>query len=107
MPGIQKILHATDFSENSQYAFQTACALARDNHANLLVLHVMMPSVSPLMQEPPPDPLRVRRIPGISGAIALAPTVGPADSCGASVGRRRPRGRDPSLDRGSCAATSS
>ena len=58
MPGIQKILHATDFSENSQYAFQTACALARDNHATLLVLHVMMPSVSPLMQAPLPDPLQ-------------------------------------------------
>jgi nucleotide-binding universal stress UspA family protein/quercetin dioxygenase-like cupin family protein len=58
MPDIQTILHPTDFSENSRYAFRTACALARDNHARLLVLHVMMPSVSPLMQGPPPDPLR-------------------------------------------------
>jgi len=58
MPAIQTILHPTDFSENSRYAFQTACALARDYHATLLVLHVMMPSVSPLMDEPPPDPLR-------------------------------------------------
>ena len=30
MPGIQTILHPTDFSENSRPAFQTACALARD-----------------------------------------------------------------------------
>jgi nucleotide-binding universal stress UspA family protein/quercetin dioxygenase-like cupin family protein len=58
VPGIQTILHPTDFSENSRYAFQTACALARDEHATLLVLHVMMPSVSPLMQELLPDPLR-------------------------------------------------
>ncbi len=58
MPGIQTILHPTDFSENSRPAFQTACALARDYHATLLVLHVMAPSVSPLMQGLPPDPLR-------------------------------------------------
>ncbi len=58
MPHIQTILHPTDFSENSRYAFQTACALARDNHATLLLLHVLMPSVSPLMQGPLPDPLR-------------------------------------------------
>jgi nucleotide-binding universal stress UspA family protein/quercetin dioxygenase-like cupin family protein len=58
MPSIQTILHPTDFSENSRYAFQTACALARPNQATLLVLHVMMPSVSPVFQPPPPDPSR-------------------------------------------------
>jgi nucleotide-binding universal stress UspA family protein/quercetin dioxygenase-like cupin family protein len=58
MPGIQTILHPTDFSENSGPAFQTACALARDYHAILYVLHVMEPSSSPLMQAPPPEPLR-------------------------------------------------
>jgi nucleotide-binding universal stress UspA family protein/quercetin dioxygenase-like cupin family protein len=58
MPGIQTILHPTDFSENSRHAFQTACALARDNHATLVLVHVMMPSVSPLIQESLPDPLR-------------------------------------------------
>jgi len=57
MPGIQTILHPTDFSENSRPAFETACALARDYHATLLVLHVMMPSVSPVQQGPLPDPL--------------------------------------------------
>ncbi len=46
MPSIQTILHPTDFSENSQCAFETACALARDYHATLLVLHVAMPSES-------------------------------------------------------------
>jgi nucleotide-binding universal stress UspA family protein/quercetin dioxygenase-like cupin family protein len=58
MPGIQMILHPTDFSENCRPAFQTACALARDYRATVLVLHVMMPSVSPLLQGPLPDPLR-------------------------------------------------
>jgi len=58
MPSIQTILHPTDFSDNSRYAFETACALARDYHATLLVLHVAMPSVSPLIEAPLPDPLR-------------------------------------------------
>ncbi len=58
MPGIQTILHPTDFSENSRPAFETACALARDYDATLLVLHVMMPSVSFVQEGPLPDPLR-------------------------------------------------
>jgi nucleotide-binding universal stress UspA family protein/quercetin dioxygenase-like cupin family protein len=58
MPGIQTIVHPTDFSENSQPAFQTACSLARDYDATLYVLHVMMPAVTVLMQGPPPNPLR-------------------------------------------------
>ena len=57
MPGIQTILHPTDFSENSLPAFQTACALARDYNASVVVLHVMMPSESPFMERPPPNPL--------------------------------------------------
>jgi nucleotide-binding universal stress UspA family protein/quercetin dioxygenase-like cupin family protein len=58
MLAIRKILHPTDFSQNSRYAFQSACALARDNRATLIVLHVMMPSVSAVLDHPPPDPLR-------------------------------------------------
>jgi nucleotide-binding universal stress UspA family protein/quercetin dioxygenase-like cupin family protein len=58
MPGIQNILHPTDFSENARHAFQSACALARDNKATLVILHVMMPSVSPVQEQPLPDPLR-------------------------------------------------
>jgi nucleotide-binding universal stress UspA family protein/quercetin dioxygenase-like cupin family protein len=58
MPSIQTILHPTDFSDNSQCAFEMACALARDSHATLLVLHVAMPSASPLFAAPPPDPSR-------------------------------------------------
>jgi nucleotide-binding universal stress UspA family protein len=37
---IRKILHATDFSESSSFAFRLACALARDYGARLVVLHV-------------------------------------------------------------------
>lgn len=37
---IKRILHATDFSERSGYAFRVACALARDYKAQLIVLHV-------------------------------------------------------------------
>jgi nucleotide-binding universal stress UspA family protein len=40
MLAIHKILHPTDFSRNSDYAFHMACALARDYGARLLVLHV-------------------------------------------------------------------
>ena len=69
MPGIQTILHPTDFSENSRPAFQAACALARESHATLLVLHVMMPSVSPLVQSPPPDPLRSAESQGSPGQL--------------------------------------
>jgi nucleotide-binding universal stress UspA family protein len=58
MPGIQTILHPTDFSANARPAFEMACALARDYHATLLVLHVMEPSVAPLLSAPPPDPRR-------------------------------------------------
>jgi nucleotide-binding universal stress UspA family protein/quercetin dioxygenase-like cupin family protein len=56
MPGIQKILHPTDFSDNARTAFESACCLARDNHATLVVLHVMMPAVSRVLQQPVPDP---------------------------------------------------
>jgi len=45
---IQTILHPTDFSERSGYAFQLACSLARDCGARLIVLHAMP---VPLVQE--------------------------------------------------------
>lgn len=37
---IRRILHPTDFSEQSNAAFELACALARDYLAELIVLHV-------------------------------------------------------------------
>src|SRR5262249_4647429 len=38
---VHTILHPTDFSEHSRYAFRLACALARDYGARLVVLHVV------------------------------------------------------------------
>jgi nucleotide-binding universal stress UspA family protein len=43
---IQNILHPTDFSERSEWAFRLACALARDYGSKLLVLHVSPPLVT-------------------------------------------------------------
>jgi nucleotide-binding universal stress UspA family protein len=37
---VHTILHPTDFSEHSEYAYRVACALARDYGARLVVLHV-------------------------------------------------------------------
>jgi nucleotide-binding universal stress UspA family protein len=56
---LQTILHPTDFSEHSDYAFRLACSLARDYGARLLVLHVMeWPSLSyaGVMTAPPAPP---------------------------------------------------
>jgi nucleotide-binding universal stress UspA family protein len=41
MLAIRKILHPTDFSERSEYAFRMAYSLARDHGSSLLVLHVV------------------------------------------------------------------
>jgi nucleotide-binding universal stress UspA family protein len=43
---IKTILHPTDFSKPSEYAFQVACSLARDYGAKLIVLHVDLPPVT-------------------------------------------------------------
>ena len=43
MLAIKTILYPTDFSEHSGYAFELACALARDYGARLIVLHVAEP----------------------------------------------------------------
>lgn len=40
------ILHATDFSEPAEQAFQLACALAQEHGARLIVLHVIQPLVA-------------------------------------------------------------
>jgi nucleotide-binding universal stress UspA family protein len=58
MPSIRTILHPTDFSENSRYAFQTACSLARDHDARLVLLHVMVPASAPLIDAPATDSSR-------------------------------------------------
>lgn len=44
---LRTILHPTDFSENSRYALDLACALARDYSARLILLHVL-PRAAPI-----------------------------------------------------------
>jgi nucleotide-binding universal stress UspA family protein len=41
---IRSILHPTDFSKNSEYAWHMACALARDYGARLLLAHAQPPA---------------------------------------------------------------
>jgi nucleotide-binding universal stress UspA family protein len=43
---LRTILHATDFSESSQFAFRLACSLARDHGARVVVLHVVPPPIA-------------------------------------------------------------
>lgn len=47
---VRTILYATDFSANSAFAFQLACALARDYAARLVILHAAGPSLGHLGQ---------------------------------------------------------
>jgi nucleotide-binding universal stress UspA family protein len=57
MLAVHTILHPTDFSERSQYAFGLACALARDYGARLIVLHVAgVPTVAYGEGVVPPNP---------------------------------------------------
>jgi nucleotide-binding universal stress UspA family protein len=41
MIAIRSILHPTDFSPRSEYAFRLACQLAKDHGATVTVLHVL------------------------------------------------------------------
>jgi nucleotide-binding universal stress UspA family protein len=57
---VRTILHPTDLSENSAYAFELACTLARDYGAHLIVLHIMerpAAEYSGVMTAPPPPGL--------------------------------------------------
>ena len=67
MLAVRTILHPTDFSDCSRYAFWLACALARDYGARLIVLHVAeWPALGSAGGEgvvapmPPPDPEALR-----------------------------------------------
>jgi nucleotide-binding universal stress UspA family protein len=74
---VRTILHATDFSPRSAYAFQIACALASDYAARLLVVHVYpFPSYGSLeMPMIVPDPAEIEA--GLSKQLAA---VRPADA---------------------------
>jgi nucleotide-binding universal stress UspA family protein len=54
---LRTILHPTDFSEPSAWAFRLACSLARDHGAGVHVFHVgREPVVCPLGGVVPPEP---------------------------------------------------
>jgi nucleotide-binding universal stress UspA family protein/quercetin dioxygenase-like cupin family protein len=55
MPAIKIILHPTDFSDSAEYAFLTACSLAKEHQARLILLHVVPPLVS-FLPESVPNP---------------------------------------------------
>jgi nucleotide-binding universal stress UspA family protein len=59
MTPIRTILHPTDFSPYSDYAFQVSCSLARDHGARIMVLHVQERPLlvyAGVMTPPPPPP---------------------------------------------------
>jgi len=59
---IRTILHPTDFSEGSAYAFRLAYAVARDSHARLILLHVFTPPMlisGEALLPPDPEVLKV------------------------------------------------
>lgn len=61
MLAIRTILHPTDFSAYSDYAFRLACALARDYGARLVLLHVAkLPVMAYGEGVVPPDPVLYR-----------------------------------------------
>jgi nucleotide-binding universal stress UspA family protein len=60
------ILHPTDFSDHSDFAFRLACALARDYKARLVLLHVIPPPMviyagGPVPAETWPSPEEVEK----------------------------------------------
>ena len=57
MRSVQTILHPTDFSDNSRSAFQTACSLAKDHKARLVLLHVLSANGASKTPLPAPNPL--------------------------------------------------
>ncbi len=60
---LRTILHPTDFSERSAYAFKVACSLARDYGARLVLAHVKSPPVvyGGELAAMPPEPPEVRQ----------------------------------------------
>ncbi len=56
MLDIRTVLHPTDFSQQSEFAFRLACALAHDYGARLIVLTVAEPPVPVVEGMPIPGP---------------------------------------------------
>jgi nucleotide-binding universal stress UspA family protein len=85
---IRAILHPTDFTDRSDYAFRVACSLARDYGARLLVLHVMPePMVVYGGGVIPPNPHQQQgelwdqlcKLPGRDPEVPVEPCLGQGD----------------------------
>jgi len=59
IPKIQKILYATDLSENSAYAGRYTVKMAEQNNAEVYVLHVLEPPKSPSF---PPEEEKLKKL---------------------------------------------
>jgi nucleotide-binding universal stress UspA family protein len=72
------ILHPTDFSTNSQTAFETACSLAHERGARLVILHVVPPPMSKLggTYALPPGPEEI----DLSGPQCQLSAIKPTDT---------------------------
>ena len=76
---LHTILHPTDFSDRSEYAFRLACSLARDYSARLVVLHVVSPPVviyGEGVVPPEPEAFRAEAQEKLNRLEAPAPGVG-------------------------------
>jgi nucleotide-binding universal stress UspA family protein len=76
---LHTLLHPTDFSERSEYAFRLACSLARDYGARLVVLHVVTPPVviyGEGVVPPEPEMFRAEAQEKLNRLEAPAPGVG-------------------------------
>ena len=77
---IRRILHPTDFSQYSQYAFRIAVDLAKVHHASILALHVARPLSEALVSfgeaaAPQPSEYHRRLAEAERQATAAAPDV--------------------------------
>jgi nucleotide-binding universal stress UspA family protein len=91
MNSIKTIVCPTDFSENSEAAFQMACRLARDYHARLLVVHVVPPPtvvygdqvvIPPLPRDLGPVREKLRRVKPDDSTIAIEHILAEGDDAG-------------------------
>jgi nucleotide-binding universal stress UspA family protein len=74
---IRTILHPTDFSERSEYAFQAAFSLARDHGSRLVVAYVRAPSVVAYGELGPIVPDPVQAPDDVQGRVTARHTLDP------------------------------
>jgi universal stress protein A len=87
MTRYRRILHATDFSSAGRAAFQRAVSLARQNRAQLLLVHVMVPP-SPFVapgQMPPKTYEELERAARRSARASLKTALAKARRAGAKA----------------------